>query len=136
MLLEVIGTIILIFLSVVLFLPQSDIAPETLRNSLVTSGALVDAIVTYKTIIPKDEIISANSIITSGTLDMVTFTSASTVSNLKAMLGGDMALLKEIRIASIGPITSQTVRDLGFEVAAEAEESCGRGHSEGGHSKN
>lgn len=105
------------------FLPQSDLAPETLRNSLVTSGALVDAIVTYKTIIPKDEIISANSIITSGTLDMVTFTSSSTVSNLKAMLGGDMSLLKEIRIASIGPITSQTVRDLGFEVTAEAEES-------------
>ena len=105
------------------FLPQSDLAPETLKNSLVTSGALVDAIVTYKTIIPKDEIISANSIITSGTLDIVTFTSSSTVSNLKAMLGGDMALLKEIRIASIAPITSQTVRDLGFEVTAEAEES-------------
>ena len=106
-----------------ILLPQSDIAPNALRNSLAESGAMVDSIVTYKTIIPKEERVSASTIITSGNLDMVTFTSSSTVTNLKAMLDGNLALIKGMKIASIGPVTSQTIRELGLEVTVEAKES-------------
>ena len=50
-------------------------------------------------------------------VDMITFTSSSTVSNLKSMIPDDQftALIKGITIACIGPITAETARGLGFE---------------------
>ena len=50
--------------------------------------------------------------------DWVTFTSSSTVANFLAMAGREA--LQGVRIASIGPVTSGTVRASGFEVDAEA----------------
>lgn len=51
--------------------------------------------------------------------DWITFTSASTVKNLtEAMPGG---LPAGTRIVSIGPVTSEAARELGLEVAVEAE---------------
>ena len=51
--------------------------------------------------------------------DYVTFTSSSTVRNLAEALGDRMP--KDARIVSIGPVTSETARELGLEVAVEAE---------------
>jgi uroporphyrinogen III methyltransferase/synthase len=52
--------------------------------------------------------------------DYVTFTSSSTVRFLMEALGG-RALPNGARVVSIGPITSQTAREHGLEVHAEAE---------------
>jgi len=56
-------------------------------------------------------------------VDLITFTSSSTVKNFKAMLPDENIrdLMKGVRIASIGPITSDTAKELGFEVHITAE---------------
>jgi len=55
--------------------------------------------------------------------DAITFTSASTARNLAALLeAAEVTLPTSIALISIGPITSQALRDLGLEPAAEATE--------------
>jgi uroporphyrinogen III methyltransferase/synthase len=63
--------------------------------------------------------------IRAGQIDIVTFTSSSTVRNLLAILGPDADVLKgEPRplIACIGPITAGTARENGLAVDVMAEE--------------
>jgi uroporphyrinogen III methyltransferase/synthase len=57
------------------------------------------------------------------TIDLVTFTSSSTVRNFKDLLPPDRfkQLIKGITIASIGPITTETAIQSGFEVAITAK---------------
>jgi uroporphyrinogen III methyltransferase / synthase len=50
----------------------------------------------------------------------VTFTSSSTVRNFVEALGGAHRVPVRSRLVSIGPITSQTARELGLEIQAEA----------------
>jgi len=50
--------------------------------------------------------------------DWITFTSSSTASNLIVACGAEM--LRDVRVASIGPVTSATLRDLGVDVSVEA----------------
>jgi uroporphyrinogen III methyltransferase/synthase len=84
-----------------------DIVPETLRQR----GAQVDVVEAYRTL-PPDPLTPPP-----GPADWVTFTSSSTVKNYLAMAGKP-----EARIASIGPITSETLRMHGLEPDAEAVE--------------
>ncbi|MFN8556877.1 MAG: uroporphyrinogen-III synthase [Dehalococcoidia bacterium] len=55
-----------------------------------------------------------------GGLDAVTFTSSSTVTHLLDALGGDAGPLGGACVASIGPVTSATVRAAGLRVDVEA----------------
>jgi uroporphyrinogen III methyltransferase/synthase len=57
-----------------------------------------------------------------GTVDTVTFTSSSTARNFHALLPPDRraSLMEGITVASIGPVTSDTARSLGFTVDVEA----------------
>jgi len=89
-----------------------DVLPDALRER----GAEVDVVALYETVRERpgdDETEAARS------ADYVTFTSSSTVTNLTEALGERFP--KEARIVSIGPITSETVRAAGLEVAVEAE---------------
>jgi uroporphyrinogen-III synthase len=54
--------------------------------------------------------------------DWITFTSSSTVRNFVAMAGAEAiaGVLAGVKVASIGPITSATARELGIEVTVEA----------------
>jgi uroporphyrinogen-III synthase len=57
---------------------------------------------------------------------VVTFTSSSTVRNFVELLGGKggspQTILDGIQFASIGPVTSATLREFGLPVHIEAEE--------------
>ena len=55
-------------------------------------------------------------------VDVVTFTSSSTVRNLVEMLGGDRTALESSFISCIGPVTAATCRELGLRVDLEATE--------------
>ena len=57
-----------------------------------------------------------------GEADHVTFTSSSTVRRFVELMGGDIGALSGLRVASIGPVTSATARELGLEVHVEAGE--------------
>jgi uroporphyrinogen III methyltransferase/synthase len=86
-----------------------DVLPEGLRQK----GAVVEVLPVYRTIAP--EPVQASEL---SRANWITFTSSSTVANTVKVLG--MEALRNIKIASIGPITSATVRSLGMEVAVEA----------------
>jgi uroporphyrinogen-III synthase len=98
-----------------------DILPEELRKA----GAKVDVIEAYETRVPEGaaqklkEILSA----TETKPHIVTFTSSSTAINFLALLGQNrLELLDDVTLASIGPVTSATLRQAGLEPAIEAAE--------------
>jgi uroporphyrinogen III methyltransferase/synthase len=101
-------------------LPRADIAPLDLVRALEQSGATVDQVITYRTLVPNSSKESAHKLLSSGKIDAVTFTSSSTVNNLIQLLDGDSGLLDGKLIASIGPITSRTAHDRGLTVDVEA----------------
>ncbi|MCH7608319.1 MAG: uroporphyrinogen-III C-methyltransferase [Chloroflexi bacterium] len=101
---------------------RADIAPDALPEGLRRLGAEVDSVAAYRTLKPSGASERARELLGSGSIDVATFTSSSTVRNLVELLGRDRALLDGIRIASIGPVTSAAARELGLRVDVEARE--------------
>ena len=91
-----------------------DVAPEALR----ARGAAVDVVEAYRTVIPEDAAARAAELFGAAKPDWITFTSSSTVKNFVAAAGREA--LEEVRVASIGPVTSETLRGFGVTVHAEA----------------
>mgnify|MGYP000930793741 CR=1 FL=1 len=105
-------------------LPRAREARPVLPVELTRMGAVVDEVPAYETVQAREAADPLVEALRSGEIDMVTFTSSSTVRNFKALLPqGDLleALLKGVAVASIGPITSDTARELGFTVDITAE---------------
>ncbi len=101
-----------------ILLPRADIASKKLPDLLRQRGAKVEEVVAYRTIIP--ESLSADrfrSILNQG-VDVVTFTSPSTVRNLAQILGANelSVLLKGVKVACIGPVTAEATKELGIHV--------------------
>jgi uroporphyrinogen III methyltransferase/synthase len=91
-----------------------DVLPDALRER----GAQVDVLALYDTLA---EPLSDEQVHGLAQADYVTFTSSSTVSFLLGALGGGTTL-DNARLVSIGPITSQTLRDHGLEPHVEAQQ--------------
>ncbi len=97
-------------------------ARSTIADGLRARGALVDDVAVYETVAdrPAEDVVQAAL-----AADVITFTSSSTVTNTLALLDDDQhALLASgPRVASIGPVTSDTVRAAGLTVWVEAAQS-------------
>ncbi|MEW6265202.1 MAG: uroporphyrinogen-III C-methyltransferase [Thermodesulfobacteriota bacterium] len=94
-----------------------DILPEELKKA----GAEVHEVVLYRTEAPDGLTQEAEKALTAGEIDLVTFTSSSTVTHLAALLGPRAAGFQtRVPAACIGPITAATARQAGFRVAASA----------------
>lgn len=104
-----------------LLLPRAQVAGQTLPQLLLARGArAVEDAPAYKTVKPAGPRAKrVGEAIRAGALDLVTFTSPSTVINFHTMFGPQAASLKA---AAIGPVTAAACRKLGFEVVAEARE--------------
>jgi len=101
---------------------RADIARPALPQMLQEAGAQVEEVVAYQTRVADrlaDEVVEA---LRAGEVDWVTFTSASTVRNLVQLLGRERGLLEKVKVASIGPITSEAAREAGLTVTVEAKE--------------
>jgi uroporphyrinogen III methyltransferase / synthase len=95
-------------------LPRAAVARDLIPVELTRQGAQVDVVEAYRTVLPRrDSVVPLAA-------DCITFTSSSTVRNFVEIAGVDA--LRGIPVASIGPVTSQTARDLGIGVTAEAAE--------------
>jgi uroporphyrinogen III methyltransferase/synthase len=101
--------------------PRADKAREVIPCELKRMGAHVDSPVAYRNIFPDRLPPEALFLLEKRSVDCITFTSSSTVQNLAAMLGEDMLvdLLKGVTVASIGPVTSKSCRELGLKVDVE-----------------
>ena len=101
-------------------LPGADIGRDVLHRGLTGLGARVDLIPAYRTVPVTGVKGKARKALESG-VDVVTFTSSSTVKNLLDLLDGDRKALEGSRIACIGPTTAATARELGLPVDLVAD---------------
>ena len=91
-------------------IPRARVARDYLPDALRALSAQVDAVETYQTIKPQIDRDSLISVFNDNTIDAITFTSSSTVSNFSALAGlPDLSALFAQTIAfCIGPITAET----------------------------
>lgn len=102
-----------------ILLPRAAAARDVVPVELAKRGAQVDVVEAYRTGVPAGAEARARQIFSSGRRPhWIAFTSSSTVKNFLAVAGRDA--LEGVRAASIGPVTSSTLRMHGAEVAAEA----------------
>lgn len=106
-----------------ILLPRAKVARSVLPLELTRMGAVVDDVEAYCTQAVKDDAASVLKRLEEHTIDMITFTSSSTVKNFHALLPPERfnSLIQGVTIASIGPITADTARNLGFDVHIVAE---------------
>jgi uroporphyrinogen III methyltransferase / synthase len=107
-------------------LPRAAVARDLVPVALTERGALIDVVEAYRTIMPLDAPRRAKEALARKP-DWITFTSSSTVKNLVAALGDTGSeILRGFqrtggKLASIGPITSETARSFGLTIDAEAD---------------
>lgn len=100
------------------FLARALKAREILPEEITRQGGHIDVAPAYMTIMPKEKVREIKKLLKQGSIDAVTFTSSSTVSNFAALFGKKElpVLLKRAKIACIGPITAGTAREHGLKV--------------------
>ena len=102
-------------------LPGSAIGRDALATGLAALGADVRLVPAYRNARPEGIEEKARAAFERG-IDVITFTSSSTVRNLLSILGDERALLKSSAIACIGPITAATAEEMGLTVDIIAAE--------------
>lgn len=102
-------------------LPGSAIGRDALAYGLENLGADVRRVAAYSNTRPVDVEERAREAFKVG-IDVVTFTSSSTVRNLLDILGNDRHVLNQCLVACIGPITAATANELGLTVDIVAAE--------------
>jgi uroporphyrinogen III methyltransferase/synthase len=107
-----------------ILLPRAKEARPILPIEVRKMGATVDEIAVYETKQATESVDLLLNRLKDRSVDLVTFTSSSTVKNFKAALPEEQfeSLVKRVKVASIGPITSDTARELGLHVDVEATE--------------
>ena len=95
-----------------------DVIPDALRER----GARVEVVEAYRTVVPQDSVARIVDLFAGAVPDAATFTSSSTVTNFFHLLReAGLERPAGMRAISIGPITSQTLREHGWGPAAEAD---------------
>jgi uroporphyrinogen III methyltransferase/synthase len=104
--------------------PRADRARDIIPAGLRALGSAFTAPVAYRNVVPGSLSPVILQALEEERIHCVTFTSSSTVENLASMVGENrlLHLFKGVTVASIGPITSQTCRELGLHVHIEPGE--------------
>jgi uroporphyrinogen-III synthase len=112
-------------------LARAKIARDVIPRELRKLGARVDVVEAYETVIPRASRERLRTVFCDPAMrpDVIVFTSSSTARNFVALWGNrgrgrprHTSQLEGIRMASIGPVTSSTLRELGLPVDIEAKE--------------
>jgi uroporphyrinogen III methyltransferase/synthase len=105
-------------------MPRTDIARSYIPEELEKMGAEVSDIIAYKTVLATDGDNIVLNKLKDGEVDIVTFTSASTVKNFVKIIGEDnlSAFKNNVQFASIGPITNESAEEMDIDISIKAEE--------------
>jgi uroporphyrinogen-III synthase len=115
-------------------LVRAKVARDVIPRDLRRVGAQVDVVEAYETVVPRSSRAQLRAVLKSPAKrpHVVTFTSSSTVRNFVELLGpvyrskggskGRHKAIADIQTASIGPVTSATLRELGLPVDIAAKE--------------
>ncbi len=106
-----------------LLYPKAALARNLIPTELSAAGGKVIDPVAYASAPPDDAAGKLQQALADG-LDLLTFTASSTVQNFADLLDAEhLARAKQVPVASIGPLTSETARKLGFNVVIEPSDS-------------
>ena len=103
-------------------IPRAEVARDFLPKKLTEAGLSVHVVSAYKTELDASVKEELKAALVAGEIDMVTFTSSSTVTNLLALLDNNTDLLSKVSLASIGPVTAETCYKYHLEPALIADE--------------
>lgn len=104
-------------------IPRAAVARDILPVTLKDMGVDVQVVEAYQTIAADTDGHALAAKLAAGEIDIVTFTSSSTVTNLLQLIGSEaVTLLKRVKVACIGPITAATCEEHGITPAAVAED--------------
>jgi uroporphyrinogen III methyltransferase/synthase len=103
-------------------LPRAEIADNALTQGIRGLGAQVHEIAAYRTVMATEAVSQAKEMLLSGRIDVITFTSSSTVSGLMAMFAEAKPWPDNTLVACIGPKTAGTAARAGLKVAIVARE--------------
>jgi uroporphyrinogen-III synthase len=103
-------------------LVRAKVARDVIPRELRKAGARVDVVEAYETVVPESSRLRLRSTLVNSRArpHVITFTSSSTVRNFVALARANRSSLKQVQFASIGPVTSSTLRQLGLPVDIEA----------------
>jgi len=96
-----------------ILLPRARHARKILPDALREAGAVADEVEAYRAVRPAKTLDSIEAILSKG-IDVVTFTSSSTVRNFMEFVS-DKTIMHGVKVAVIGPITAETVKNYGLE---------------------
>jgi uroporphyrinogen III methyltransferase/synthase len=99
-------------------LPRAAVARDILPRELRARGACVDVVEAYRTVVPESAARQAADLFSGRKISWITFTSSSTAQNFVQVAGTDV--LRGVNVASIGPVTTATAKNLGVTVTVEA----------------
>jgi uroporphyrinogen III methyltransferase / synthase len=105
-----------------ILLARAKVAREILPETLRSLGAIVDIVAAYETVTDCPNRETLVEALKNNKVDLVTFTSSSTVTNLLSALGDNAALLQKVKTAVIGPITAATCEKHGLTADITATE--------------
>jgi uroporphyrinogen III methyltransferase/synthase len=105
-------------------LPRADIARSLLPDEIARLGGEAVEVDVYRTVLEEEADQDIIQRLVDGEIDLVTFTSSSTVRNFAKILGDDRLekVKSTAQFASIGPITTQTAEELGIPIHTEADQ--------------
>ena len=106
-----------------ILLARAKVARDVIPIELRKLGAQVDVVEAYETVVPRSSQIKLRAMLKHPKRrpHVITFTSSSTVKNFVSLISGKTRLTG-IQFASIGPVTSTTLRELKLGVNIEAAE--------------
>ena len=96
-------------------IPRAAKAREVLPETLRQWGATVDVVEAYRTVTPPGDFSAMRRLLEQREMDLVSFTSSSTVKNFCQLFDGAALgeILGDTTVACIGPVTARTVEELG-----------------------
>lgn len=104
-------------------LPRAAVARDLLPRALKEMGCSVTEVETYRTLPGEADGEMLRQLLQQGEVQVITFTSPSTVRECVNLLGeGALALLDGVTLASIGPVTTAEAHARGLKIDVEAEE--------------
>jgi uroporphyrinogen III methyltransferase / synthase len=106
-------------------IPRAETAREILPERLREMGAEVDVVSVYRTVVPAAALDALKQEVEGGRIDVVTFTSSSTVRNFVELVGGAEAarrIAAQVAVGCIGPITAHTADEYGLPVSIVSRE--------------
>ncbi len=103
-------------------LPRADIADKELAKGITRLGGKVHEIAVYRTVPAPEAISQAKQMLEAGEIDVITFTSSSTVSHLTAAFKGKKPEIAAAKVACIGPKTTAAATRAGLKVDILAHE--------------